>query len=1674
MRVLARGDLVLALTLILATFIAALPAMPEAQHDGLLPLAAMAKTTLTSSSAAVPATTFPDGGGTITRIDLGPKGNPGYNREGPAGITADGRTVFFNSGNLFYTTPDGIQLGTGVPWARDQATGTTKALAAQTFFPASLPDIIAESFSADGRYFAFESSDSTIVAGDTNGVSDVFVKDTLTGAVTRVSVKTDGTQGNGGSYFPHLSADGRYVAFQSDATNLVKTDRNGVRDIFLRDRTLNTTILVSVSSSGTQGNQASGSAYQPDSAVSADGRYVAYVSAATNLVSGDTNLRRDVFLYDRTTAATTRVSVGTPAVQSNGDSEYPAISGDGRYVAFASQSTNFAGGGTNLFLNVYVRDRTLSTTTRLSARTSGAMTTGDSLRPAVSSDGHYVAFDSSDPLISSDTNGFADVYVADITNGALTRVSVGNAGEQANSSSYGAYISQDGRFVTFVSNASNLVAGAPGGGALVYDRLGADFGAAYPFTFGGNEKDCKFSCAPVKPGTGSYTTGLVDLVLPGRLIDLAFARTYNSDDKSGGPFGYGWSHSFHWRLRNYGASVEVRASDGSRDVYTKNPDGTYANPPDVFNKLVANPDGTFTLTQKDQRMFEFDGFGLLTRIHEPAGNQITLTYTGALLSSITDTVGRQVTLSYNADGTMSQIQDPTGRRVTYSYDTTGRLSTVTDKIGNSTGQDPALHRWTYAYDGTTHRLRTITDPDGRIRVTNTYDASGRVIEQRDGLNALTTFAYTANQIVVTDPRLHQVTKTFDGRTRTLTRSEIVGGITYSSALTYDTAGNVLSSRDRNGGVTDYTYDARGNVLTRTDPQINPQTPRYVTTFEYDTSNNVTRVIDAKNFVTTHTYDLVKDVRLSTTSDIDATTTATTKYEYSDAANPGLVTRVIAPRGNTSGTPDYAYSTVLTYNATANLVQSVDADAAKMTFGYDSLGRRTTVVDPDGYAPGGIPAEHTWTIGHDANDQVTSEANPLNQTTSTTYDGAGNLKTGTDRRGNVTTYMYDAAARLWKVQQKPDPPGQPSLVYETVIGRDLNGNATIVTQANGALTNYAYDELDRLTTTTVHPSTGVNLATTLVLDGNGNVTSRTTADSVTATYTYDALSRLKTVSASGLSTITYGYDELSRRTSMQDVTGTTTYVYDRLSRLTSAAQPNGTTDYVYDRDSNRTSVTYPGVGGGAATYAYSNGGRLNTVTDWSSRTSTYSYLASGLADTVSVPGGIVVDYGYDRAQRLTSLTNMVGATPITTHSYTLDAEGNRTQLVEFLSGVTTPGQTETFGFSYDGLNRLTTVTTTNPESFTLDAGSNITARTGPSATYTIDGENRPTSDGTNTITWSSADRLTGRGADTFGYDPLDRLTSSTVAGTSRTYGYSGDGLLQSRTQGTTTNLLWDPATSPSRLLQHGGDRIVYGLGPLYVIKADGTTRALAGDGGKSVRAEVDGSGSLTGSWRYRAYGVIAQNSGQSLPSILGYAGQLLDPSGLYYMRARWYDSGTGRFVTRDPMPGAMTLPVALNAYGYANLNPVVRDDPTGACNVPWRIVQLLCEAAQKLGPTLQRAWPSVQRFFQRPAVQQGMQEGETGVAAEQTVVLRAGELGKIIGWGTGQSANAVAQTEAVTQGLTTEGVQAMIAQGLTRAFVEGQLASYTTAFAEGGAKLGNAQLLPRLELMQKILELWPTK
>lgn len=332
-------------------------------------------------------------------------------------------------------------------------------LGAQSNGGSGSPDV-----SADGRWVVFASTASNLVPGDSNGWSDVFVFDRWVGTLERVSVRSDGTQANGASGAPSISSDGRIVAFESVATNLVSSDTNNRRDIFVRDRQARTTTRVSVGSSGSQGNNHS---FRPD--LSADGRLVSFDSQATNLVTSDTNARLDVFVRDRQTNTTTRVSLAGASTQANGDSAWARISGDGRFVAFESAATNLAPNDTNALVDVFVRDRSGASTVRASIAQDGTQANGSSSVPDLDADGSHVAFHSAaSNLTSGDTNGRLDVFVKNLADGSVELVSRSAGGVVGNGNSAWPRFSPDGGFVGFESLASNLVAGTPGGVVRAY------------------------------------------------------------------------------------------------------------------------------------------------------------------------------------------------------------------------------------------------------------------------------------------------------------------------------------------------------------------------------------------------------------------------------------------------------------------------------------------------------------------------------------------------------------------------------------------------------------------------------------------------------------------------------------------------------------------------------------------------------------------------------------------------------------------------------------------------------------------------------------------------------------------------------------------------------------------------------------------------------------------------------------------------------------------------------------------------------------------------------------------------------------------------------------------------------------------------------------------------------
>jgi hypothetical protein len=276
------------------------------------------------------------------------------------------------------------------------------------------------------------------------------------GAVsTRVAVDRSGHQANGTSFSPAISAHGRFVAFGSAASNLVPGDTNNADDVFVRDRKLQVTRRISVGAGGQQANSSSFS-----SEISAGGRFVAFFSDASNLVPGDTNNADDVFVRDRRMQVTRRISVGAGGQQANGTSFSPAISAGGRFVAFASWASNLVPGDTNGTQDVFVRDRRMQVTRRISVGPGGQQANSDSFSPEISAGGRFVAFWSiAKNLVAGDTNRRADVFVRDRTAKLTGRVSVGPGGQQANRRSLYPEISAHGRFVAFFSRAFNLVAG---------------------------------------------------------------------------------------------------------------------------------------------------------------------------------------------------------------------------------------------------------------------------------------------------------------------------------------------------------------------------------------------------------------------------------------------------------------------------------------------------------------------------------------------------------------------------------------------------------------------------------------------------------------------------------------------------------------------------------------------------------------------------------------------------------------------------------------------------------------------------------------------------------------------------------------------------------------------------------------------------------------------------------------------------------------------------------------------------------------------------------------------------------------------------------------------------------------------------------------------------------------
>ena len=367
-----------------------------------------------------------------------------------AAVSNDGRYVAFASSatNLVPGDTNGVQD----VFLHDRQTGETRRVSAAP--DGKEPDDYSElpALSADGRFVAFHSLASNLMPLDTNMEADVFVYDVVNGDLSRVSVVSGGAQAAGASYDPDISADGRYVVFTSTAINLVAADDSPWPDVYIHDRETGQTSLVSFDAAGTRGAGFSG---QPS--VSADGRVVAFASGASDIVPGDTNDYADIFVRDRQTGKTARVSVNSNGDETFAESYDPAIAADGRVVAFWSYAADLTGDDTGGRANVFVHDRQTKTTEMVSVALGGSPD-GDSTQPRLSGDGRLVVFESTAAnLVAQDDNAASDVFIRDRDLATTALLSAGAAGA-GNGDSARPAVTPDGEFVVFQSAADDLVA----------------------------------------------------------------------------------------------------------------------------------------------------------------------------------------------------------------------------------------------------------------------------------------------------------------------------------------------------------------------------------------------------------------------------------------------------------------------------------------------------------------------------------------------------------------------------------------------------------------------------------------------------------------------------------------------------------------------------------------------------------------------------------------------------------------------------------------------------------------------------------------------------------------------------------------------------------------------------------------------------------------------------------------------------------------------------------------------------------------------------------------------------------------------------------------------------------------------------------------------------------------
>jgi RHS repeat-associated protein len=1087
---------------------------------------------------------------------------------------------------------------------------------------------------------------------------------------------------------------------------------------------------------------------------------------------------------------------------------------------------------------------------------------------------------------------------------------------------------------------------------------------------------------PVDTGTGAHVLTHSVLKIRGGQ-DLNFVIDYDSICRFNDVVGQGWSHNFEAAIQpstNGCFQVNWNAKKFNIFVPQAGDPNTLKCPdlPVIYDTLLRNTDGTFTLREPSQRRFEFDNTGRLQQIVNPHGQAIRLVYPPTLFypTQIVEVVsGKTLKLAYNSSGLLSHVTDVLSRTATFGYDSSNRLTS----INTSKGPESQTYSFTYDSQG---RILTETTPEGVVMFTNTYDLQGRVATQHDAIpghlpacffydesqaNRLVTTVvdrtgatnvYVHNALYqllsITDPLGHTTSYGYDVNGNRIAVTNALGQVQRTA---FDVAGNLIASTDAAGQTTSFSYDAQNNLLSTTNAVGS------VATFAYDTNNNMISSIDFMSNQVVMVYDTnslltqrtsprggISTFRHNLGLTIAMTDAATNTFGWGYDIGGRLLT-VTDPEGfqttynrDMNGDikvvfdPDWNMTSQNTYDSAGRLLTTIDAVGGSTAFQYDGNGNLITKTNADG---------SIMTYAYDGEDRLTSVTDGNGHTRRMDYDLAGRLIHSVDALNHTNGFQYDAVGNLIATV---DALG----VTNQIIAYDIRNQPVSVQDALGNKKQMFYDALQRLIQS-VDALNRTNLlgydalsrltaATDPMLfvsrqefDSDGNRTAVVNPRSARTKFQYDLANRLigsatptgrntsytlngrgqvaQAVQPSGTQTA-FTYDEHGWLTTFQDPSGTILYGHDLKGRLRSAAENGKSLSWSYDGMDRVT--TYSDYFGNVMRYAYDGAGNLTNVTYPDGKQVAYAFDAANRLASVTDWGGRVTSYAYDADNRITLITHPNGT--ITTKSY--DLAGRAIHQADLTAASNIIYQVD---YGYDAAGQITGETNQPPAtpfqpapiSMAYDADDALTNFCGRAVTNDLNGNMvyGPLTNGASAAyTYDARNRLTSVGGLSYQYDP----TANRVGLTNN---------------GTATSFVVNPNASLSQVLMRTQDGVtnyyVYGVGLLYELTpANGTQTILTHhyDYRGSTVAITDAGGNVTDRISYSPYGGTTSRAGNTDTPFLfnGSYGVQTDANGLLYMRARYYNATICRFLNPDPL-GVLGGP---NPYAYADANPINCIDPFG--------------------------------------------------------------------------------------------------------------------------------------------------